>query len=143
MSVPELHFTIYSLQKLPDDIRSSFRLPAWPFDSENPEDIRRVQDYLKNLSIVHYRDETQATGLVLEPNDSDPTSILERSGFAAYRTQGIIHRRELEVIRWEKSQSNLSKFNKVVKKHGDDWAWMNWNKMVLIRKLTPEAIHLT
>lgn len=46
----------YSWNPLPDSIRSTFELPAWPYSNRDRSLPREVLDYFNHYSIWYYRD---------------------------------------------------------------------------------------
>jgi len=131
---------IYSLVELPQNLRLEFKLPQYPFANGPTGPIPPETERLfKQHQIIHYRDEFQAFAICCQPDDGDPTPIQERSGFPAFLSQVILLYNGMTVTRWE-SDTNPPKYRKLVKKHGDDLAWMVWNRWTLIQEMNEEVV---
>jgi len=132
--------TIYSLEPLPRELRAEFKLPAYPFANglagPLPEDVTK---FFREHSIVHYRDELKRVGIMCQPDDGDETPIFERSGFQAYRQIVVLLYRGMRAAKWNPN-ADPEKHRKLVKKHGDDFAWMRWNEPVIVVKMSEKVV---
>jgi len=132
--------TLYSLKPLPTEVRSIFRLPAYPFVEGHvgplPEETRQ---FFEDLSIVSYRDSVSPFGIVIQPADEDPTPIKERSGYLGYMSIAMLGWKGMQIVQWERD-GNPVKYDKIVKKHGDAYAWMIWNRPGTIMALDEKRV---
>jgi len=140
MSKTRFKMTIYHVEALPQEMRESFRLPAYPFAESEvgplPEDVR---SYFEQYSIVFYRDELNPYGIMCEPKDGDPTLLVDRVGWSGHRSSVELLWRGMGPYRWE-STRDPEKYRRIVRRHGDDCAWITWNKEVIILKMHEKSV---
>lgn len=134
--------SLYSLTKLPQKLRGEFKLDAYPFSISEIGPLPDVLEaYFKEHEIIHYRDEIRKYGIMCQPDDGDETPIHERTGFLAYRSHVILIYKGMSPSQWNPA-GDPAKYRKIVKKHGDDFAWMVWNEPVVIQSLNETAVQL-
>ena len=131
---------MYSLKELPREIRGTFAMPADPYmHSALPAGVEALE-ILRKLGVVFYRDEFTSEGLLLQPEDGDPTPMSERSGFLAYKSSLRLETDEktyLRISSWPKPTQEY------VEKKGDAFAWIEWNRPYNVVSMQPEAVSLT
>jgi len=133
---------IYSIKKLPQELRAEFKLDAYPFSISEIGPLPDVLEaYFKKYGIVHYRDEIRKYGILCQPDDDDETLIYERSGFLAYRSHVVLIYKGMSPSQWNPA-GDPAKYRKIVKRHGDDYAWMIWNERVVIQTISETAVQL-
>ena len=138
--IKDFQAKIYSLKKLPESLRTSFRLPQYPFlegpGGPLPPDVRAL---FVEHQIIHYRDEFSRFGICCQPDDGDETPIRARTGFPAYHSQVLMVYSGMAVARWDR-HANPKRYDKIVKKYGDDAAWMRWNDWTLVVSMDEETV---
>lgn len=140
VEVKTFQVKLYSLTELPSEFRSSFQLLHYPFQNGPagplPGDI---EELFQEHKIVHYRDELQPHAICCQPDDGDPTPIQERSGFTVYKSQVLLVYSGMTVARWSR-EADPEKYDRLVKKYGDDRAWLQWNQWTLIQKMNEKLV---
>ena len=145
-----MHCQMYSLKEFSIELRTHFRLPTYPYD----EDEARANlslEYLRQYGVFFFRDDEHGHGVIIPPVDD--LNIIDRSGFIAYRSmcelefdtedyaddewQEIYDAFEnVGVTGWEKPTK------KYVEKKGDDRAWLEFNRQVMIVTFNEEIVRL-
>lgn len=141
---------MYSLKEFPIELRTQFRLPTYPYD-EDEDKAKISREYLRQYGVFFFRDDEHGHGVIIPPvNDPD---IEERSGFIAYRSmceldfdisefaddewQEIYDSFEnVGVTGWEKPTKEY------IAKKGDDRAWLEFNRQVMIVTFNDEMVRL-
>lgn len=133
-------FSIYTTKPIPQDYREGFQIASYPFvrGRSGPLPPDTLQQFL-DLGVVHYRDEVNGIGILVQPEDGDETHIAERSGFLAYKSSGVLSWAEMKILGWSPDR-DPEKYRKLVKKHGDGLAWMIWNQPCTILKLSEKEV---
>jgi len=126
---------MYTLKPWPNEVRTSFKLPADPYDKSLSEDqLREVAAYLRKMGVFFYRDHHNGEAVLVQPNDADTTPITERQGFLAYKQSCLLEDGTLEVAGWDNPSQ------KIVRKYGDDRGWMHFNQSVHIVELDAHTV---
>lgn len=135
----ELHFQLWSLAELPITLRN-LSFPKYPFAAGKlgpvPADIREL--FLEH-QIIYYRDEVNPFGMIIDSPEGNEAPIVERSGFQAYRSSGICAGKTLTMLRWSPDRQPV-RYRKIVTKHGDDYRWLMWNKLVVVQSMNEEQV---
>lgn len=127
-----LHTKYYSLKPLPLDIKEIFELPADPI-TEDETDRQLVFDYFRKYSIFFYQDEELNDGIIIDQNDG--VRIEDQNGFQAFKHSCMLASNNLHVADWE--DLNDPK----VQQKGPK-AWLEWNKPVIILRVSPKEVVL-
>jgi hypothetical protein len=134
--VKEFMFTVYSTKLLPSEVRTTFKLPKYPFKNGVGNPIpEETKDLFEKLGIVHYRDELTPFAVMCVPDGMDT------EGFPAYRTSGILKYHGMVISRWLPAH-DPTKYRKIVTKNGDDAAWMVWNQQVIVLSMDEGEVQL-
>lgn len=138
-----MQLQMYSTRKLDRDLRKDFCLPADPY-SEDGAEAERAQKYLRSLGVVFYRDDRYGDAVIVEPDDEDETSILDRSGWLGFKSSCIISKKSGAIIPWpistKRSRANSRKLQKQIEKSGDDRSWLIWNRSCVVQKMTEMVV---
>jgi len=136
-SVLYVNFTMYGVKRFDDEIRRSFRLPGNPYSMKEKGIAART--YLKSLGIFFYRDEDNASAVIID-DGVDP--ILDRVGFIGFLSRGILSRETMAIGEWDKpkSQAEEADILKYKEKNGDTKSWLVWNKEGTVINLTSAQI---
>ena len=141
---------LYSIPKLAQGLRTSFRLPADPYDvpDEHWSDLdaggnEAAVAYLRDLGVIFWRDEYNGTGIMIQPDDDGPV-LPERRHFAAHRHALVLSSLTGEPTAWPppKTWDNRQKHARYCKRKGDDRAWLSFNREVTIIQMTDVRIPL-
>ena len=124
---------MFSIKPLPRELRCTFELPEDPYDS-NEELSDKACDYLRELGIFFYRDESCIFGIVIQLDDGDTEPITDRIGFFGYKQLVNLHPRRFTPVEWEKPSKEQ------VAKEGDAKAWLIFNEKRLIYGVTESAV---
>jgi len=132
-----VNFTIYGLKKFDIELRCSFKLPGNPYSMK--EKGIAAREYLKSLGVFFYRDEDNASAVIIE-DGGDP--ILDRVGFTGFLSRGILSRETMAIGEWDKPKSQVEKADmlKYKEKSGDVKSWLIWNKEGTVINLTNAQI---
>jgi hypothetical protein len=145
-----MRFQIWSLEKLPQEVRS-LQFPQYPFTGGKlgPVPIE-VLALFHQHQIIYYRDEVQPFGIIVDPESGVP--IASRESFIAYKSSGLCHRRTLAIERWQETglmlkaekklppEERKTKYERLVDRNGDDFAWLAWNQEFTVAEMTTETI---
>jgi hypothetical protein len=134
----EMQFTVYSTEALSESVRDTFHMPGNPFGNQDAE------AYLKANNIVFYRDERSVYGIVVSPDDGNGMHILDRAGWLAYRSQGVLSLDSHTISTWPDGHNHEARRSREawVAKHGHDKAWMVWNEEVTIARMSETEIQV-
>ncbi len=131
----QLSVQMYSLTQIPNTLRVSFELPGDPYDT-----VRSISDagkaYLKELGVFFYRDEVHQHGVIIEADD-EADSVRGRLNFPAYYYHGILHFDTLKIVEWTTADDTL------IKKKGDDKAWLKWGDSINILEFDQLSLRCT
>lgn len=141
---------LYSIPKLQQELRTSFKLPADPYDV--PDDRWSSMDhvgneaavnYLRDLGVIFWRDEYNTAGVMIDPEDGGPV-LPDRRHFAAHRHALMLSSLTGEPTVWPlpRNWEDRQKYTRYVDRKGDDKAWLIWNKETTIIQMTDLKIHL-
>ena len=126
---------MYSLKPFDKKLRTEFVLPHDPY-STYEEDVLVATEYLRSLGVFFFRDEINPEAIIIEHGSPVMT---ERSGFLAYYSavelefnldrQGAEEFTDIGVAPWDRPSAEI------IKKNGDDRAWLSFNQTVTIMKV--------
>jgi len=131
--------TVYTLKPLPQELRGTFQIPAYPFSKDGGEVNPKFLEWAKELGIVHYRDSVLNKGLIIDPDED--TDMEELSGFDCYKSQMRLLYKGMKIWEWT-AGDEPRKLEKIRKKHGDIFAWDEWNNLLVIGKMTTQAVQI-
>lgn len=139
-----MQIRIYSINPLPDELRGTFELPAWPYYNGNATDIpKELVEYFQKYSIIRYQDDyvKYPVGIVVPYQGKDYSN--ERSAFPAYLSAAWLDNENLSIIKWPyddpRGHSLRAKIQDTI---GDDFAWSIWNREVMVTRMTLSMVKL-
>lgn len=132
-------FQLYSVKPIAPE-RRAFQLPRYPYTVEGMLQPL-VEELFKAMGIVFFRDDQHGMGLLIQPDDTDPTPLYDRSGFVAWKSIGILDLQTLGMWHW-KADSDPQYYRKLVAKHGDDYAWMVFNQEVRVLAIEERQVQV-
>ena len=122
--------SMYSVKAFDVDLRAGFRLSADPYLEDE-----QTMEYLRWLGVVFYRSELMgANGLVIELQDGNPVSIVDRGAIKGCFAHQVDLTDDLRVARWENPTA------KHIRKHGDDFIWLKFNYPGVILSISSTAV---
>ena len=124
---------MYGLRELDQSVRKSFNLVCNPYDVKN-ESHKEVMEYLKSLGIIFYRDENNPSGILIQP-DNGEEHIADKRSFPACKFSfdlNVMPKKSFKNIGIAKWKNTTPQY---LQKHGDDLAWLEFNRSVFILHL--------
>ena len=131
---------MYSVRPLPTATRKDFLLVGDPYTHETQAMGRQAIEYLRSFGVVFYRDEFSPVGLLIQPPDDNPLPLSERSGWLGYKSSLMMETDERTFVRvagWQKPSAAI------IRKHGDDRAWLEFNRPYNIRAMDETQVLLS
>lgn len=137
MSNEPMLVTIYSREAFSDDLRDTFKLPGDPYAQDAPA----AMEYLKNLKVVHYRDEFNIEGIIFPQDDFD---VFKDGGWEGFRNSMYLDLETYEITVWEEkhSRTGARERQEYIEKAGNDKAWLVWNKEVIVSQMDETSVQL-
>lgn len=138
---------LFSKRPLPQELRSTFELPCWPYregpGGQIPVELR---DYLRKYSVFRYEDDYpgdrgQYSYAILIPDDDGVWPSDFKSPINAYQHTLYVHNETLEIIKWPNDRpEGFELHRKIVEGTGDNFAWAEFNKSVVLRSVNAHAV---
>ena len=126
--------TMYSLEKFPNEVRSEFELPVWPYSNEEG-DYEEFQKYMHELTVFRYADsDMEVDGRDVSMPLTNLLAKEEDIPFMAF-VNSVYVDDDFVPIKWPAWQD---KHNPLIQKlasnpiTSDMLAWTNWNTPVEI-----------
>jgi hypothetical protein len=133
-------FQMYAVRQIHVDVLRSFSLPADPYFEPTDGSENNAIAELQRLGVVFYRDEFNSEGILIQPNDGDPTPLAERRGFRCWRYSGLLETDErtyLRIAPWSKASKTI------IQKYGDDRAWTVRGSLHNVESMEPTRVALS
>lgn len=143
-----MRIQMFSTKPLPNHIRAEFELPVWPYKEGPGGDVPiELRDYLKKLTIFRYEDDhddgrgSYLGGILIPDNEGRWPSEWE-SPIHCYQHLVWVDDDYLTVIKWPNDRPEGRELHKqIVQKIGDNLAWGEFNKSVVLHRVTAQMVH--
>lgn len=139
MSLRQYSAQMYSVRPLDVKVRKDFVLKGDPYRHQTDAGARDAVEFLRSLGVVFWRDEFTPTGLLIQPDDADPTPVSERAGWLGYKSSLMLEtdgKTFIRIAAWERPSPQI------VRKNGDDRAWIEFNKPFNIVEMSDVRVQL-
>lgn len=133
---------LYSFQPLPNDLRGTFDLQAWPYNGDK-EAFEKFLSYLRKYEIFRYEDSApvgeygkESINAICVPLHHLKIKQIQDSEFGVpgFRSQCVVDPDTLKIVKFPEVVRQSAQFNgrALSEYYGDDWMWEEFNLEVNI-----------